>query len=149
VFLSSDHAQSWQAVSTGLTYPFVFSLAVHDSTLFAGTYAGGVWHRPLAEMITSVKAVRAPVPQHASLEQNFPNPFNPGTVIEFSIPRRVFVSLKIYDLLGREMATLVSGELDAGRHSAQWLSGNNAAGVYFYRLQTGRFFQTRKLLLVK
>jgi hypothetical protein len=97
--------------------------------------------------------------------QNYPNPFNPSTTIGFQIPpspfsekgeRRGFVSLKIYDLIGREVATLVSEPLSAGRYTRQWNAANMPSGVYFYRLQVypdavgaGSYTETKKLILLK
>ncbi|MGB6066357.1 MAG: alpha/beta fold hydrolase, partial [Desulfomonilaceae bacterium] len=83
------------------------------------------------------------------LGQNFPNPFNPSTTITFSLPSRQFVSLKIYDVLGREVASLVSSTLSAGKHSVQWNALNNPSGVYFYTLQAGTHRESKKLLLMK
>ncbi len=83
------------------------------------------------------------------LEQNYPNPFNPSTNIAFSIPARSFVSLDVFDSIGREVATIVSAELAAGSYSRRWNAAGLASGVYFYRLNAGSFMQTRKLLLLK
>ncbi len=89
------------------------------------------------------------VPGEFALFQNYPNPLNPSTVIRFAIPRRTHVSLKVYDLLGREVQTLLDAERPAGVHTA-WFDGSRyATGVYFYRLEAGKFVSTRKLLLLK
>jgi hypothetical protein len=88
-------------------------------------------------------------PTAFSLAQNFPNPFNPSTTISFDLPSQSFVSLKIFDLIGREVATIVSEELSAGSHSRQWNATGMPSGVYFYRLQAGSFTGTKKLLLLK
>jgi hypothetical protein len=74
---------------------------------------------------------------------------NPSTTISFSLPSQSFVSLKIYDVLGREVATIVSEELPAGTYSRQWNAGKMSSGVYFYRLQAGSFTQTKRLVLLK
>jgi hypothetical protein len=84
-----------------------------------------------------------------SLDQNYPNPFNPSTTITFSIPTHSFVTLKIYDLIGREIATIVSGELLQGRYTKQWNANNLPNGVYYCRLQAGVFTSSRKLVLLK
>jgi len=88
-------------------------------------------------------------PRELSLKQNFPNPFNPSTSISFSLPSRTFVSLKVFDLIGREVATIVSEELQAGSYSRTWNAANIPSGIYFYRLQAGSFTQTKKLVLLK
>jgi hypothetical protein len=84
-----------------------------------------------------------------SLSQNYPNPFNPTTTITFALPVKSFVSLKIFDVLGREVATLVSEELSTGKYSTQWNAAGLGSGVYFYRLQAGSFMETKKLLLLR
>ncbi len=84
-----------------------------------------------------------------TLGQNYPNPFNPSTRITFSVPSRSFVSLKVFDVMGREVASLVSGELAPGSHSRQWNASAVASGIYFYRLQAGPNMATKKLLLLR
>lgn len=88
-------------------------------------------------------------PQGYRLLQNYPNPFNPGTKIVYETGQTDFVSLKIYDILGNEIRTLVSENQIAGKHEAEWNAENFPAGVYFYRLETGNISSTRKMLLVK
>jgi hypothetical protein len=83
------------------------------------------------------------------LHQNYPNPFNPSTIISFSLPSKSFVSLKVFDLIGREVATILSQEMQAGSHSQQWNTTNMTSGVYFYRLQAGSFIETKKLIMLK
>ncbi|MDP2886152.1 MAG: FG-GAP-like repeat-containing protein [Ignavibacteria bacterium] len=89
------------------------------------------------------------VPAEFSLEQNYPNPFNPSTKISFSLPSTSYVSLRVFDVMGREVATLVSEELSAGNHTRQWNATGMPSGVYLYRLQAGSYVQTRKLILLK
>lgn len=79
----------------------------------------------------------------------FPNPFNPSTSIRFSLPRAGEVSLSIYDLLGEKVTVLVSGYQNAGTHTVQWNATGRPSGVYFYRLNTGEFVETKKLILVR
>ena len=88
-------------------------------------------------------------PSGASLVQNYPNPFNPSTSIQFKLTEPQFVVLKIYDLVGREITTLISGQMAAGTHAAVWNADQQASGVYYYMLQAGSTVQTRKLLLMK
>jgi len=97
----------------------------------------------------SVSAKDKRTPTSFVLSQNYPNPFNPSTNISFSIPSRSFVTLKIYDMLGREVTTIVSEEMSAGSYSRQWNATDIPSGVYFYRLQAGNFNQTKKLILLK
>jgi hypothetical protein len=89
------------------------------------------------------------VPQDYVLYQNYPNPFNPTTTIRFSIETQSDVFLHIYDIKGRLVETLVTGELLSGDHAVQWDASDYASGVYFVRLTAGESRQTRKMLLVK
>jgi len=84
-----------------------------------------------------------------SLEQNYPNPFNPSTVIRFQISKRDYVTLKVYDILGREVATLINAEKPAGDYNVGFNAQNLTSGVYVYRLQAGKFSDVKKLLLLK
>jgi hypothetical protein len=124
-------------------------MVVSDINLFIGTYNSGVWKRPLSEMVTSVDKPSTDLSTHFNLMQNYPNPFNPSTSISFSLPKRSFVSLKVFDLLGKEVATIVSEELAAGIYSQTWNAANMSSGIYFYRLQAGSYIKTKKLILLR
>lgn len=94
------------------------------------------------------------LPSRYYLEQNFPNPFNPSTEIRFELPYRANVHLAIYDLLGKQVAVLLDEEVTAGVHNMTWNGLNNfgllvSSGVYYYRLVTDDFFQTKKLMLLR
>ena len=89
------------------------------------------------------------VPTAYALHQNYPNPFNPSTDISYAIPVETHVTLKIYNLLGQEMATLVDDTRSAGRHTVSWNATGNASGVYFYRLETKDFSATKKMVYMK
>ena len=98
---------------------------------------------------TSVERMDNEVPQRHELGQNFPNPFNPTTTIEFSVVNAGYVTLTIYDALGGEIQTLVNQNLAPGRYGTQWNASEIPSGVYFYRLTAGLFVQTKKLVLLK
>ena len=89
------------------------------------------------------------IPNYYSLAQNYPNPFNPTTSIKYSVPKTVNVSLKIYDLLGKEVATLVNETKQPGFHTADFNASNLASGIYFYRIDAGEFTSVKKMMLVK
>ena len=89
------------------------------------------------------------IPRTFRLEQNFPNPFNPGTTIRYDIPIRSIVSLTVYNILGQKVTTLVQGIQEAGYHDARFDGSELASGVYFYRLQAGSFVKVMKCLLVR
>lgn len=83
------------------------------------------------------------------LQDNYPNPFNPATTIKYELPVSGFTSLKIYDILGKEVAKLIDEKQEAGRYSVQWNASNYPSGVYFYTLQTDNFIQTKRMILTK
>jgi hypothetical protein len=89
------------------------------------------------------------IPNKISLSQNYPNPFNPTTNISFNLIESGYVSLKVYDILGNEVANLVDGELNSGLHNKVFNAGNLTSGVYFYTLKTNNFKETKKLMLMK
>jgi len=84
-----------------------------------------------------------------SLEQNYPNPFNPSTTIEFELPKSAFVTLKIYNLLGKEVAMLLAEKRSAGSHRFNWDTNGLASGMYLYRLEAGDFSKSMKLILIR
>ncbi len=102
----------------------------------------------LSETVTGV-VVTTMVPKTIGLSQNYPNPFNPTTVISYQLPVNSLVTLKVYDILGREVSTLVNTKQNAGYYSATFNGANLPSGVYFYRLQAGTYISTKKLLLLK
>jgi len=99
--------------------------------------------------LTSVERFGTEVPTHFNLKQNYPNPFNPSTTIQFELQNESFVSLKVFDLLGEDVATLVEGTQYAGMWQVQFDASKLVGGIYFYRLQAGDFVETKKMVLVK
>jgi hypothetical protein len=149
VFLSTNNGANWTQVNTGLTDTWIMSLTVVGTYLFAGSDRSGVWRRPLSEMITGVNDERTERPARFSLHQNYPNPFNPGTVISYQLLVNNWVTLKVYNVLGQEVATLVNERREAGRYEAVFDGSKLTSGVYYYRLQAGNYNETKKLLLLR
>jgi photosystem II stability/assembly factor-like uncharacterized protein len=154
VYLSTNNGTSWTSVNSGLQNLDVTALCIAGTSLYAGTgtyhgWKGEIWRRPLSDMITDITDHHNEISSAISLHQNYPNPFSPSTTISFTIPSRSFVSLKIFDALGKEVSTLVSGDLDIGEHSYQWNASGLRSGVYLCRLQAGSFTATRKLSLLR
>jgi hypothetical protein len=89
------------------------------------------------------------IPDNVTLYRNYPNPFNPSTTITYDINVTSEVSLIVYDMLGREVASLVDGTLSAGVHEVEFTAADLPSGVYFYRLKTGNFMESKKMLLLK
>lgn len=150
IFLTSNHGTNWNAVNDGFNTSFnVWSLYASDTYLFAGT--GVVFRRPLSELITSMEN-NFEIPFEFNLSQNYPNPFNPSTIISWQSPVGSHTTLKIYDVLGNEVATLVDEYKNAGSYEVEFNAGQTSgvsSGVYFYRLQAGEFVETRKMILTK
>ena len=94
-----------------------------------------------------------PIAEEYVLKQNYPNPFNPSTTIKYQIPELSFVTLKVYEVLGNEVATLINEELPAGKYEVEFSTSSIKrllpSGVYFYQLQAGKFLETKKMLLIK
>jgi glucuronoarabinoxylan endo-1,4-beta-xylanase len=88
-------------------------------------------------------------PSSYSLEQNYPNPFNPSTSLSYQLPENSFVSLKVFDLLGREVATLVNQEQASGKYRVEFNAGNIPSGIYIYMLNAGNYKETKKMMLLK
>ena len=141
--------------NSGLPYNTVTSLAIDGSSnKWIGTYMGGlavyneggvvsVEENPTSEII----------PNKYLLSQNYPNPFNPITTINWQMPKAGLVTLKIYDVLGSEVATLVNEEKPAGTYELNWnassAEGGLPSGVYFYKLSAGNYVETKKMILLK
>jgi hypothetical protein len=98
--------------------------------------------------VTGISSPQNTVTTYA-LYQNYPNPFNPATVISYQVPKSSPVALIVFDILGREVRTLVNQEQPAGRYTITFDASNLASGVYFYRMQAAGFVQTRRLLLLR
>jgi hypothetical protein len=151
VFCSTNNGESWTAINDGLTHQQIWSLTIDSSGhLLAGTNGGGVFRslRPT----TGVQERANPLPRSFKLRQNFPNPFSHETRISFTLPSSEFVIVKVYDLLGKEIATLLSQRLAAGDHELKWSIDPRLslpAGVYFYRLQTRALMDTKKVVMIK
>jgi glucuronoarabinoxylan endo-1,4-beta-xylanase len=103
----------------------------------------------LSGAVTSVDEAAPSAPFEFSLSQNYPNPFNPTTSIEYSIAQESFVQLKIYDLLGREIKTLVHQKMRAGKHAFRFEANDLASGVYLYQLKAGDFLETKRMILIR
>ncbi len=149
IFLTTDGGSSWTKEASGTTsdltgvdfFNDLLGAAVGDSGAVLTTNNGG---------LTAVRRPDfRPIPLSILLAQNFPNPFNPSTMISYQLPAKSHVTLRVYDVLGREVATLVSGPETAGTHTVTFNGEKLPSGVYFYRLQAGNYTATKKLLLLK
>lgn len=145
VYCSSNYGDTWQLYNQGFQNLSGFALAEGlGGTIFATT-GNGVYK---STGVTTVGNDELSL-NNFRLEQNFPNPFNPVTSIVYEIDDRQFVSLKIYDVLGNEVASLVGEEQDTGLHSVNFDAAQISSGVYFYRLETGGVSRTKSMILIK
>ncbi len=149
VFLSTDNGKNWSAINDGLTAIGITALAIYNGYLFAGTNNNGVWWRSLSGIVTNVEKDHNELSLQFTISQNYPNPFNPATTIKYQITNSSIVTLKIYDMLGREIETLVDGYKTAGEYKVLFNASNLASGIYFYRIHAGDFVETKKLILLK
>jgi photosystem II stability/assembly factor-like uncharacterized protein len=151
VYFSNDSGSTWNSLNEGWNIydAEVYSLTVTDSYLFAGTNGFGVWRIPLSQLITSVENTEENLPVSYFLQQNYPNPFNPSTTIEFTLPKASFVTLKVYDVLGKELKTLVSEEKPAGIYKVNFNAIKFTSGVYFYQLKTNSMILTKNMVLLR
>jgi photosystem II stability/assembly factor-like uncharacterized protein len=148
IFTTSTGGANWVSQVSGVTAKLL-SVDFLDAQNGITIGNGGIILTTKNGGITGVRTSQGTVPTSVTLEQNYPNPFNPTTTISFAIPSRSLVSLKVFDVLGREVSTILSEELQAGSYTRQWNASAMASGIYFYRLQAGTFTETKKLLLLK
>jgi photosystem II stability/assembly factor-like uncharacterized protein len=150
IFASTDDGQTWHAVGQGLPAARLLSVITDGTDVYVGTALAGVWRRPLAEILQFPPAPGGESgADEVMLSQNYPNPFNPATTVKFRILQGEFTSLRVYDLLGREVATLVDEVKNPGTYTARFDGTHLASGMYYYRLTTGGRVETRKMLLVR
>jgi len=119
-----------------------------DNTLVVATHGRGSFQAVITEPI-SVGLISSEVPSLYSLKQNYPNPFNPSTVISFDLPKSGQVTLKVYDVMGREVQTIVNKSMQAGKYETKFDGSSLNSGIYFYRLTASEFTETKRMILIK
>ncbi|MCL6494462.1 MAG: T9SS type A sorting domain-containing protein [Ignavibacterium sp.] len=157
VFISHDYGTTWEEFNDGNILGNIQELIYDDTYLYAATAGSGVY-RYDKNNITSIENTSTEIPTSFSLEQNYPNPFNPSTSIQYAIGSSQFVTLKVFDVLGKEVATLVDEYKPAGTYEVEFnvaqfeKNGSGpeiTSGIYFYQLKAGDFIQTKKMILIK
>lgn len=147
LFQSTNFGKDWIKIDDS-NFNMTYCTAFDNTYIYAGT-DNGIWKRPLIELANSVEKIDNNIPDVYTLKQNYPNPINPVTKIEFSLPKESAVKVKIYDILGREVNTLINEKLSAGSYSVEWNSAGLCSGVYIYTLQAGSTIISRKMNLLK
>jgi photosystem II stability/assembly factor-like uncharacterized protein len=148
VYHSTNGGDTWTPVGTGLPSNFVNTLSRDSSGhLLAGTWGNAVYRTEAS--ITAVNENREFMPKTFSLIQNYPNPFNASTVISYEVRSPAHVSLKVFNLLGEEIATLADGWKNSGMYRVTWDGSNSPTGVYLFRLESRGFTETRKSTLIR
>ena len=146
VFRSTNNGNNWTKLNDGSAHYGPFAIN-SKGYIFAGTGNSSVF-RSVATT-TSINESGENIPTKFSLSQNYPNPFNPSTTIKYDLPREEMVTIKVYDMLGREVKTLVNEYKNAGSYSIEFNASNLSSGTYFYRITAGDFTEIKKLILLK
>ncbi|MBS4032865.1 MAG: T9SS type A sorting domain-containing protein [Ignavibacterium sp.] len=147
IWRSTDFGDSWEAINSGLSTLEIWSLAVDaEDYLYAGTDGKSMFKTTIST-VTSVENENH-LPPSFYLEQNYPNPFNPSTCISWQSPVGGHQMLKVFDVLGNEIATLVDEYKPAGNYEVEFKAEGLSSGIYFYQLRTGDFIQTKKMVLL-
>lgn len=148
VFITTNYGTTWTELADGLPNTVAMHLDYHQTSnkLRIGTHGRSVW-----EMANPVKLINyeTNIPSEYYLSQNYPNPFNPVTMIKYHLPKAEMVSLKIYDIMGREIRKIIDEYQSAGIYTIQFDASNIPSGVYFYTLYSDGFSQTRKMIIIK
>lgn len=148
VLNTANNGANWSFMTQGFGItPSVRKLMLNNEYLLAGAYTGGVYRMPLS-VLTGVSNENEEI-KNFELKQNFPNPFNPETKISFTISKKEFTSLKIYDSMGRVVSELVNREMEAGNYSFNFSGEKLSSGIYFYQLKAGNLSDTKRMILVK
>jgi hypothetical protein len=147
----SNYAGLTLAAGTKIGLNITYSNVKNISEFWASTFDRYSFVNFVVDELVSVdeKLARERTTSKFALEQNYPNPFNPSTEISFQLPVRSLVTLTIFDVLGREIATLINGEKSAGSHTIEWNAASMSSGVYFYQLRAGNFVATKQLTLLR
>jgi len=149
---NSIHSDGTSVWITGYTQSANFPLQSLSGAYNQGTFGGGTYDAFILKFtaaITGINLISNEIPSSYSLSQNHPNPFNPSTVVRFQLSDVSDVSLKVYDVMGREVQTLVNEKLSAGTYEVTFDGSNLTSGMYFYKLTAGEYVSTKKMLLVK
>jgi len=152
IYLTTTSGANWVADDEGITEgpdSYVYSFGTDAQNFYAGTNGLGIWRHPISNITDGVnEPTSGNPPANIVLSQNYPNPFSTSTAISYFLPEPAAVSLKIYNSLGEEIASLINGELQTGRQSVTFLSDNLPNGIYYYRFIAGKDVQSGIMSIV-
>lgn len=151
---TDDGGNSWSEPEFIFSFPdylILGSKILDDNNLYlsGGNLAEQGLILKTSDAVLPVELDKLKQPVEYSLEQNYPNPFNPATTVRYQIPEISFVTIKVFDVLGKEIATLVNGEKPTGNYEVKFDGTNLPSGIYFYQLRAGSYVQTKKMLMIK
>ena len=152
VFRSIDGGVTWEEFGDGMPPAMILDVrfSLRDHRLRAATFGNGVYQRKIPMPVTSgVQIANTSAPDGFALEQNYPNPFNPSTTIRFLVEKESPVTITVYDVAGRDVASLVDERLPAGTYSVRWNAEQMSAGLYIIQMKAGSFSKVHKALLLK
>lgn len=150
IFLSTNNGSTWIATNSGLINNNISLLSINGSNIFAVVNGDqSIWMRPLSEMITGLKDDQNNLPTSFSLKQNFPNPFNPNTIIRYDLAMAGNVTLKVFDILGKEVSTLVNTYQHSGSYIVNFNGSKLASGAYICKIQANNYSKSIKMILMK
>jgi len=164
-FISLNRGEEWELLGAGLPVVSVYDMKIHpvENYLAVGTHGRSMYKINLDEVLGTVDEKSPNTILSYSLQQNYPNPFNPSTKIKYTIPtspsvpllskerdeRVRLVTLKVYDILGKEVTTLVNEEKPIGNYELEFDASQLSSGIYFYKLEVGSYSETKKMVLLK
>jgi len=149
IYVTSNNGTSWIEKDQGFANtPSVKSFLITNNYIYVGTYGQSIWRRPLSDFV-GINNISTEIPDSYSLSQNYPNPFNPTTKIKFAMPKSGVAKIVVYDVMGREVQTLVNERLQAGTYETSFDGSALNSGVYFYKLITDGFTETKRMILIK
>ncbi|MCW8995839.1 MAG: T9SS type A sorting domain-containing protein, partial [Psychromonas sp.] len=150
MYVSFNSGQSWWVLGEGLPVLPIGDIEIHPATreLVAGTYGRSMYKIDLNLIPSNIESSE-PVVSGFNLEQNYPNPFNPSTKIKYTITQTSNVVIKVFDILGNDITTLVNEEKPAGNYEVDFKATDLASGIYLYKLITNEFSETKKMILLK
>ncbi len=156
VYYNNNQLNRWVPYFDGMPNVIVREIEIHYPTgkVRAGTLGRGIWQASLASQMVGVDISNNGIPNNFNLKQNFPNPFNPATTINFDLPKSGFVRLSVYDGLGKEVLKIYEGERNAGSYSVNFNGSELSSGTYFYRMEVSvnsktQYTMTRKMVLLR